>query len=233
MKRKFDDIETKFHRNPKKSNQNMKFQFGNYEKYYDNRNQDTRLIDFEKYSEYFLDKNCLDIGCNCGQLTVEFGNKYKVNHILGIDVDEKLIEMAKLSENEKTSFEYGNFNEFDFGNQKFDVILCLSVTKWIHLQHGDTGIKNTFEKINNLLNCGGLFVLEPQNWKSYKKKSNISEHIHDTMSKIEFFPSQFNTYLSETLGFQLIGKKHKETQLNTKFNREIYFYTKRSPIISL
>ena len=44
------------------------------------------------------------------------------------------------------------------------------MTKWIHLNHGDAGLLSFFRKVLASLEPGGLFVLEPQPWESYKKK---------------------------------------------------------------
>ena len=54
------------------------------------------------------------------------------------------------------------------------MILCLSVTKWIHLNNGDGCLKRTFKKIYQNLQYGGRFVLEAQPWDSYGKKRKIT-----------------------------------------------------------
>jgi len=46
----------------------------------------------------------------------------------------------------------------------------MSVTKWVHLNWGDDGIRKLFTRAYELLEDGGLFIVEPQPWKSYRKK---------------------------------------------------------------
>jgi 7SK snRNA methylphosphate capping enzyme len=50
-----------------------------------------------------------------------------------------------------------------------DIALALSVTKWIHINGGDAGLLRYFSAVHAALVPGGLFVLEPQPWRSYKQ----------------------------------------------------------------
>lgn len=62
----------------------------------------------------------------------------------------------------------------DLQREEYDVILALSISKWIHLNWGDEGLKRTFRRIFRQLRPGGKFVLEPQEWSSYKRKKKLT-----------------------------------------------------------
>ncbi|RUS32841.1 hypothetical protein BC938DRAFT_474116 [Jimgerdemannia flammicorona] len=57
----------------------------------------------------------------------------------------------------------------------YDAVFALSITKWIHLHGADDGIKAFFHKIHRVLKPGGRFVLEPQEWETYRRRSKWSE----------------------------------------------------------
>jgi len=74
-----------------------KFPCGNYVAYYGYRNvnrlEDPRLKMLPK--ELFEGKDVLDIGCNAGLVTIAVASNYLPKRILGIDVDQRLIGLAK------------------------------------------------------------------------------------------------------------------------------------------
>ncbi|KAB1200584.1 putative RNA methyltransferase At5g51130 [Morella rubra] len=185
--------------------------------------EDPRLKVLKK--EWFEDKDCLDIGCNSGIMTILIAKNFHCRSILGIDIDSNRIEDAywhlkkfvrmahaqkmhlKASKLEvsrsadamelsvtaspsketkeissplmerdlfgRVSFQQENFVQSRWQPEKhYDTILCLSVTKWVHLNWGD---ELHYIKVWRLLLPGGVFVLEPQPWKSYENNRLVSE----------------------------------------------------------
>ncbi|XP_035034578.1 7SK snRNA methylphosphate capping enzyme [Hippoglossus stenolepis] len=109
---------------------------------------------------------------------------------------------------------------------EYDVILCLSVTKWVHLNWGDTGLKRLFKRVYRHLRPGGLFILEPQPWESYVRRRKLTDNITGHYHSIHLKPDQFSSYLTSEVGFTSF--EHLGTpQCSIKgFQRPIYLFHK-------
>ncbi|XP_066326723.1 probable RNA methyltransferase At5g51130 [Miscanthus floridulus] len=251
------------------------FIYGNYKNYYGYRidrnvGEDPRLEAFKK--QWFENKDCLDIGCNQGLVTIGLAMKFNCRSILGVDIDSGLIETAKwnlrrimrqdkvATKNVKAqelsgspsqsspgevaselsngnrhqdlfkivSFRRENFVEsMDGCSEQYDTILCLSVTKWIHLNWGDDGLVTLFVKIWRLLRPGGVFIMEPQPWSSYKNNRLVSEVAKENFNTICIYPETFREILLDKIGFrsvELIADRLVGTV--SGFNRPIEVYHK-------
>lgn len=85
---------------------------------------------------------------------------------------------------------------------EFDAILCLSTTKWIHLNFGDAGLKRAFRRIFAQLRSGGRFILEPQGLASYSKKARkINSVTKEHYANMKLMPNQFVDFLLNEVGF--------------------------------
>ncbi|XP_053500194.1 7SK snRNA methylphosphate capping enzyme isoform X2 [Ictalurus furcatus] len=84
---------------------------------------------------------------------------------------------------------------------EYDVIVCLNVTRWVHLNWGDVGLQRLFRRIYTHLHPGGVFILQPQPWSSYSKRKRLTENIHRNYNSIRLRPDQFSSYLTAEVGF--------------------------------
>lgn len=88
----------------------------------------------------------------------------------------------------------------------YDVITCLSVTKWVHYHRGDHGLKLFFRKLYHSLRPSGLLILEAQPWKSYRKKYTLTKEITKVYHTIQFKPAHFEAFLTNELGFEVFRR---------------------------
>jgi 2-polyprenyl-3-methyl-5-hydroxy-6-metoxy-1,4-benzoquinol methylase len=108
--------------------------------------------------------SAIDIGCNRGlysKLISELGYE----KVLGIDIEESLIKVAKQnfedSEDDKSiKFDIVNAENIDL-NVKYDFILCTEVIEHTQNQH------KTVENLKQILNKGGVAIITLPNVISY------------------------------------------------------------------
>ena len=161
--------------------------FGNFINYYSFNPPENRMKNIpgdllSKLEHTESPVTVLDIGCNAGDLTssifrVFSGSDHQVR-ILGVDIDQNLVDRAKKNFMVKDQLEFENvdimadsFQEDVFKflrrykRSKFDLVTVFSVTMWVHLNHGDTGLE---EMVRRLCGVSRYILLEPQPWKCYQ-----------------------------------------------------------------
>jgi len=119
-------------------------------------------------------------------------------------------------------------NEPTIEEQKnsYDIILGLSITKWIHLNWCDYGIKRFFNKVYETLKDNGIFILEPQPFSGYSRKAKNNKKLLSNIKNIQLYPEHFHQYLIDTVGFKRYELLGKSTNQSKGFQRNIYVYRK-------
>lgn len=170
---------------------NIGHQYGNFHSYYKFHGADARIDAlpstlFTALANRANQVLILDVGCNEGTLSLELLQRVKSEltssvqvHLLGIDLDEKLIERArnKCQNNISIAFEACDIMSDSAdtflqsyltsrGATAFSITCLFSVTMWIHLNHGDDGLKRILTKVAAVTSHS--LVVEPQPWKCYK-----------------------------------------------------------------
>lgn len=229
---------------------------GSYRGYYQRRNHnekdkaDVRLpYLYRSIADIPGELTVLDVGCNVGTVTAEIARMNNVKKMVGIDIDKGLISKAKRAMKEqrkrwKTAKCSLEFRREDFAREEggktaneegvYDVILCLSVTKWVHLNSGDEGLMRLFERMYACLRPNGMLLLEPQGKKSYKRaRKMVKGGAEKTFGRggLQMKPEMFQDILCSKVGFtrseviKQVSNKRGET-----WNRPIIAFFKDSSV---
>lgn len=97
-------------------------------------------------------------------------------HLLGFDLDEMLIERAQQANPLPNSISFIPLDVIkdteqlktyliQHGCSRFHLCLCLAVTMWVHLNHGDSGL---LRLLSSLADISQHLLLEAQPWKCYR-----------------------------------------------------------------
>jgi 7SK snRNA methylphosphate capping enzyme len=103
---------------------------------------------------------------------------------------------------ENISFACKNVIDFRNPTARYDVVMCLSVTKWIHLTEGDSGLLTLFQIIYQLTTVGGRAIIEYQPWSSYLNNRKASETTLRVFNTLKIKPDDFEGLLTN-IGFRI------------------------------
>jgi 7SK snRNA methylphosphate capping enzyme len=215
---------------------------GNYAQYYGYRSGGGRAGQLDPRLQYLrrewlAGKDVLDVGCNTGAFTIAVAERYHPRSVLGIDVDAGLVNRARAALDLRRSgtargcvvFQVDDVSAapaFVQDTPRYDAVLCMSVTKWVHLNGGDAGLMCMFRRIHALLRDGGVLVLEPQPWKKYRRRAKTPEAKRH-YAEAQLRPDDFPRVLLQDVGFAQQIDLHIPKQAGG-FDRPIYAFIKRA-----
>ncbi|XP_038608393.1 RNA 5'-monophosphate methyltransferase [Tachyglossus aculeatus] len=132
----------------------------------------------------------LDVGCNSGELSVALYRHLTAPpaagtgpgpdlRLLCCDIDAGLVERARRACPFPGALSFVRLDIMDpaarepalasflarHGRRAFDLGFCMSLTMWVHLRHGDAGLRALLARLASL--CRFLLV-EPQPWRCYR-----------------------------------------------------------------
>jgi len=197
----------------------------------------------------------LDIGCNSGELTLDLYDHLlsSKDHdkeetepdsqnlkILGVDMDPVLIERAAENNRHRESV---SFDECDimleaarrsaidqyfqqYSTARFDMVFAFSITMWIHLNHGDDGLK---EFLRYICSIATYLVIEPQPWKCYvSAERRMKKLICEPFEHFKCLQWKSNVendivdYLKNSCSMNLVDKFGE-----TKWNRSVFLFVRQ------
>ena len=86
----------------------------------------------------------------------------------------------------------------------YGVVLCLAVTKWVHINYGDRGLLTLFRRLHSYLQPGGRLLLGAQPWASYRGTSRVSADLRTAYEAIRLRPEGFAEFLLARVGFRAL-----------------------------
>lgn len=144
----------------------------------------------------------LDVGCGSGKNLLRIDSEYKDCHLYGIDISEKMIQIAKqnsINARNNISFSSIDFSDFNPG-RKFDVVIFNYVLH--HMSNPQSAIKKAY----SLLEKNGLIMLTVPGIEYLKEIFAYCSNVPaDSIGR--FSEKQINDMFSDFDLVQLLYKK--------------------------
>ncbi len=182
----------------------------------------TQLIeDIIIYSKIRSNSSILDVGCGSGQLTFPFAQHgFK---IMGLDLSKDMITLAskKCSQFLNVNFKLGLFEEAQFPNKTFNLIVSGMAWHWVTSE-------DRYDKINRLLTKDGALALcWSYQYGEAKFRQDVGKILDkygksegQTGPKIPLYAASAHEELKKNSLFKSVIRK--EYQEDIKFSKEKY-----------
>ncbi|CAL8463038.1 g2572 [Coccomyxa elongata] len=189
--------------------------------------------------QILINKACRNLKEEHTRATAELARlSHTRRHLLSIDAGSQTLHTSQNAERKAASaalqglcgthFRQANFLDMDgLERGTYDTILCLSVTKWVHLNGGDAALHALLGRIYDLLAPGGRLILEPQPWSSYQAavhKPGMRERLQP-LSSLYLRPEDLPHYATQQFRFTFVRQLRAPENANG-FDRPIYLFQK-------
>ncbi|MFX0025872.1 MAG: class I SAM-dependent methyltransferase [Candidatus Hermodarchaeota archaeon] len=107
--------------------------------------------------KYTVNGLLVDVGCGSGNLIVEIAQKFKTIDLIGVDISDEILELAKQRAikdefNERIKFEIGNVEKLPFTDNSIDFIVSsLSLHHWTNPKMAFKELFRTLKENGSLL----------------------------------------------------------------------------------
>jgi ubiquinone/menaquinone biosynthesis C-methylase UbiE len=107
----------------------------------------------------------LDAGCGSGEIVVELANAFPEADVVGLDLSEPLLEMARESADElkNVSFKNGDVQKMPFEDDSFDVVVSMNM---LHVVDDPVAMLNEIERVLTSEGVLGLGDIK-RSWAGY------------------------------------------------------------------
>lgn len=95
----------------------------------------------------------LDLGCGTGELLYQIQQKYHSERLVGIDISDKMIDVANEKKIDKAHFILGDTEYLPFDNNTFDVVICND--SFHHYPSPEKVLDESYRVLKN----GGLIII--------------------------------------------------------------------------
>ena len=123
-----------------------------------------KIVDMVLKHTEISDKEVLDVGCGDGGISVAFAKKG--GNVVGLDLEEDRIELARLralEHNVKVELIVGNAENTQFKDNSFDIIVCNAVIEHVF------NPEKLASEISRVLKPGGiLFIDTPSRYSVFQ-----------------------------------------------------------------